>query len=57
MKEHLQKARQKNKTKFHSIVIGSYGNKSVMGNFDHQWQYNPYNTTSMLSLLKNIEKL
>jgi uncharacterized protein with von Willebrand factor type A (vWA) domain len=56
MKEKVQKAR-KNKTKFHSIVIGNQGNKSLIENFDHQWKYNPQNTNSMLTLLKNIAKL
>jgi len=51
------KTAKKNKTKFHSLVIGTSQNQSVIADFDNNWFYNPNNQDSILTLVKNLTVL
>ncbi len=55
-KQQIQKAKE-NKTKFHSLVIGSSQNKSVIADFDNNWIYDPNNRNSVITLVKNLYQL
>ena len=48
---------KKNKTKFHSLVIGTSQNKGVIKDFDNNWFYNLKNQDSVLTLVKNLYDL
>ena len=50
-------AAKENKTKFHSLLIGSSGNKNTIKEFDNNWVYNIDNQGSVLTLIKNIHLL
>lgn len=50
------KAAKQNKTKFHSLVIGTGHSNSVMSSFDNNWIYNIHNQGSMIQLLKNLKE-
>jgi uncharacterized protein with von Willebrand factor type A (vWA) domain len=52
-KNKIQAAR-KNKTKFHSLVINSSGNKNTIEEFDNNWVYDKINKKSALMLVKDI---
>lgn len=54
--EQIQYAKQ-NKTKFHSLVIGTDKNKAVLKEFDNNWLYDTNNPNSILTLVKNINTL
>ncbi|GIW50645.1 MAG: hypothetical protein KatS3mg080_1256 [Anoxybacillus sp.] len=54
--EQIVKAKE-NKTKFHSLVIGSSQNQNVIKEFDSNWLYNPQAEGSVLSLVKNLNSL
>ena len=45
---------KKNKTKFHSLVIGDNQNPEVIKEFDSNWIYDPKNKNSITALVKNI---
>jgi uncharacterized protein with von Willebrand factor type A (vWA) domain/uncharacterized protein with HEPN domain len=45
---------KKNKTKFHSLVIGDNQNPEVIKEFDSNWIYDPRNKNSITALVKNI---
>ncbi|HRG48650.1 MAG TPA: VWA domain-containing protein [Leptospiraceae bacterium] len=55
MKQKIIDAR-KNKTKFHSLVVGNSHNPSVMNEFDNNWIYDPTQPGSMIRLLKNLRE-
>ncbi len=44
-------------TRFHSLVIGSSQNQSVITDFDNNWFYDPHNKDSILTLVKNMRRL
>jgi uncharacterized protein with von Willebrand factor type A (vWA) domain len=46
-----------NKTRFHSVVMGSSMNPSVISEFDNNWHYDPYNPDQMISLTRQMRKL
>ncbi|GHT33217.1 hypothetical protein AGMMS49574_18430 [Bacteroidia bacterium] len=46
-----------NKTKFHSLVIGTSQNKGVIKDFDNNWLYDANSPAGVLSLVKNIRIL
>jgi uncharacterized protein with von Willebrand factor type A (vWA) domain len=55
-KEQILKAKE-NKTKFHSLVIGSSQNQAVIQEFDNNWIYDPKNPNKIIELVqftKNI---
>lgn len=54
--EKMKKAKE-NKTKFHSLVIGTSQNKNAMTDFDNNWFYNPDRQESILTLVKNLHEL
>ncbi|MDR2178091.1 MAG: VWA domain-containing protein [Treponema sp.] len=51
------KAARDNKTKFHSLVIGGSGNKSVIHEFDNNWVYDISDRQGALRLVQNIHGL
>lgn len=51
------KTAKENKTKFHSLVIGTSQNQSVIADFDNKWFYNPDRQDSILTLVKNLNGL
>ncbi len=55
MKQKITDAR-KNKTKFHSLVVGNTHNPAVMNEFDNNWIYDPTQQGSMIRLLKNLRE-
>ncbi|MCL4855813.1 MAG: VWA domain-containing protein [Flavobacteriales bacterium] len=48
---------KENKTKFHSLVIGTSQNQNVIADFDNNWFYNPDRQESILTLVKNLNDL
>ncbi len=52
----IKKAKD-NKTKFHSLTIGSSQNPATIKDFDSNWVYDPNNRNSILTLVKNTRKL
>jgi len=48
---------KKNKTKFHSLVIGTSQNKGVIKDFDNNWLYDLNSKENVLTLVKDINKL
>jgi uncharacterized protein with von Willebrand factor type A (vWA) domain len=48
---------KESKTKFHSLVIGTSQNQSVIADFDNNWFYNPDRQDSILILVKNLNEL
>jgi len=48
---------KENKTKFHSLVIGTSQNKNVIKDFDNNWLYNLNSKENVLSLVKNLHNL
>jgi uncharacterized protein with von Willebrand factor type A (vWA) domain len=54
--EQINNAKE-NKTKFHSLVIGSSQNKSIITDFDNNWFYNPNSSADILTLVKNLHSL
>jgi len=55
-KEQIKSAKD-NKTKFHSLVIGTSQNQNVIAGFDNNWFYNPVIQDSILTLVKNLNVL
>jgi uncharacterized protein with von Willebrand factor type A (vWA) domain len=55
-KQQIQKAKD-NHTKFHSLVIGRSQNKYVVTDFDNNWLYNPNNSDSLITLVRNLKRL
>ena len=51
------KVAKENKTKFHSLVIGTSQNQNVIADFDNNWFYNPDRQDSILTLVKNLNGL
>ena len=51
------KTAKENNTKFHSLVIGTSQNQSVIADFDSNWFYNPDRQDSILTLVKNLNEL
>lgn len=51
------KTSKESKTKFHSLVIGTSQNQSVIADFDNNWFYNPDSQDSILTLVKNLNGL
>lgn len=51
------KTAKESKTKFHSLVIGTSQNQSVIADFDNNWFYNPDRQDSILILVKNLNEL
>lgn len=51
------KTAKENRTKFHSLVIGTSQNQSVIADFDNNWFYNPDRQDSILTLVKNLNGL
>ncbi|HXH18554.1 MAG TPA: VWA domain-containing protein [Chitinophagales bacterium] len=56
VQEQIAKAKE-NKTKFHSLVIGSSQNQNVIKEFDSNWLYNPNAKDNVLTLVKNLSTL
>ena len=54
--EQMRKAKE-NKTKFHSLVIGSSQNKNAMTDFDNNWFYNKDNEESIITLIKDLNEI
>jgi len=48
---------KKNKTKFHSLVIGDSGNKNTIEDFNCNWAYNLNNSGCVLQLVKDINRI
>jgi uncharacterized protein with von Willebrand factor type A (vWA) domain len=51
------KTAKESKTKFHSLVIGTSQNQNVIADFDNNWFYNPDRQDSILTLVKNLNRL
>jgi uncharacterized protein with von Willebrand factor type A (vWA) domain len=45
-------AARENKTKFHSIMVGSSGNNSIIEDFDNNWMYDINNKGCLLQMIK-----
>lgn len=56
VQKQIAKAKE-NKTKFHSLVIGSSQNQNVINEFDSNWLYNLNSKGSVLELVKNLNAL
>lgn len=54
--EQIKEAKE-NKTKFHSLVIGTSQNQNAIADFDNNWFYNPDRQDSILTLVKNLNGL
>ena len=54
--EQIIKAKE-NKTKFHSLIIGTSQNNDVIKDFDNNWYYNLDNNDSVLTLVKNLNNI
>ncbi|GHT39583.1 hypothetical protein FACS189437_03360 [Bacteroidia bacterium] len=52
----ITKAKE-NKTKFHSLIIGSSQNQQVIKDFDNNWMYDKGNPNAVLGLLKDLKSL
>ena len=52
--EDLIEEAQSNKTSFHSLTIGSSGNKKVLDIFDNHWVYNPNDLGNLVREIKKI---
>ena len=48
---------KKNKTKFHSLVIGNRNNPKVIKEFNNNWFYNTNDSENTLTLVKNLSTL
>ncbi|MDR0611950.1 MAG: VWA domain-containing protein [Dysgonamonadaceae bacterium] len=46
-----------NKTKFHSLVVGTSQNKDIIKDFDNNWLYDVNSPTGILNLVRNINDL
>jgi hypothetical protein len=55
-KQQILQAKE-NKTKFHSLVIGSSQNQAVIQEFDNNWIYDPRNPDSTINLVRNINQV
>ncbi len=55
-KQEIQKAKE-NKTKFHSLVIGSSQNQALIKEFDNNWVYDTTQSDSILTLVRNINQI
>ena len=55
-KQLIVKAKE-NKTRFHSLVIGSSQNSASIAEFDNNWIYDIRNTDSVLVLVKSLSKI
>ena len=55
--QELIKTAKENKTKFHSLVVGTSQNLNVIADFDNNWFYNPERQDSILTLVKNLNGL
>jgi uncharacterized protein with von Willebrand factor type A (vWA) domain len=55
-KQQILQAKE-NKTKFHSLVIGSSQNQAVVQEFDNNWIYDPTQPDRVITLVKNIHQL
>lgn len=53
----ISSAKEKGKTKFHSLVIGSSQNTKAMISFDNNWFYQEGNNGSMIKLVKGLRDL
>lgn len=51
------KVAKESKTKFHSLVIGTSQNQSVIAEFDNNWFYNPNAKDNILTLVRNLNGL
>jgi len=56
VQEQIAKAKE-NKTRFHSLVIGSSQNQNVIKEFDNNWVYDTRDEGGVLSLVKSIDSL
>jgi uncharacterized protein with von Willebrand factor type A (vWA) domain len=56
IKEQIKSAKD-NKTKFHSLVIGTSQNQNVIADFDNNWFYNPVRQDSILTVVNNLNGL
>jgi len=53
----IDKAQQEDKTKFHSLVIGSSHNQEAISGFDNNWFYDANKGDTMISLVKGLRSL
>jgi uncharacterized protein with von Willebrand factor type A (vWA) domain len=53
----IQTAQQEDKTKFHSLVIGSSHNQEAISEFDNNWFYDVNKGDTMISLVKGLRSL
>jgi uncharacterized protein with von Willebrand factor type A (vWA) domain len=51
------KSAKDNKTKFHSLVIGNSQNPATIKDFDSNWFYDLNNPNSVLTFIKNLNKI
>jgi uncharacterized protein with von Willebrand factor type A (vWA) domain len=51
------KAAKKNKTKFHSLIIGGSGNKNIIDDFDNNWIYDANNKNCVLQMVKDLNAI
>jgi uncharacterized protein with von Willebrand factor type A (vWA) domain len=51
------RAARENHTRFHSLVIGTSGNKNAIADFDNNWIYNIDNPGNVLSLVKDLSAI
>ena len=56
IQEKMKKSKE-NKTKYHSLIIGTSQNNEVIKDFDNNWFYNLNNKGSVLTLVKNLNSL
>ena len=56
LEEEVQEAKE-NKTRFHSLTIGSSGNENTINSFDNNWLYNPAHKDGVIELVRNIKKI
>jgi uncharacterized protein with von Willebrand factor type A (vWA) domain len=48
---------KENKTKFHSLLIGTSGNTNALADFDNKWIYDTSNKDCMLQMIKDIKAI
>lgn len=55
VQEQIAQAKQ-NKTKFHSLTIGSSQNPNVVNDFDHNWVYDASRKDSVIRLVRDLQE-
>ena len=55
-KEKIKNVKE-NKTKFHCLVVGSSANPELLADFDNNWFYNKDSEESIITLIKDLQKI